>query len=384
MSDLQNTLSILELLVGFATVSERSNTDLIVYVAEYLEELGVEAHVFPDATGQKHGLVAHIGPLVPGGVVLSGHTDVVPVTGQDWHSDPWTLTERGGCYYGRGTCDMKGFLALVLAAVPKMLAAPLQKPIQLALSFDEEVGCTGTVPLLAELQAQYPIADRVIVGEPTNWRVVTGHKGGIDVTTDIKGKAAHSSMPHLGVSAISAAARLAAWHEEEMRRCAEHADLTSGFMPPHSTLQVGTIHGGVAMNIVPDACVMETDIRFTPPETAEEWLQRYGCFAAEVERDMQALHPEASINLRGIEVIPAMMPEKEGPAERLARQLTGDNAGHCVSYQTEAGHFQSAGYSTVVCGPGDIAQAHQPNEFITAEQLRRGQDVMEKLIDRLC
>lgn len=384
MSDVQETVTILERLVAFNTVSDRSNKDLVAYVSEYLSALDVTAHVFADETGQKHGLVAQIGPDVPGGVVLSGHTDVVPVDGQVWQSDPWQLTERNGRYFGRGTCDMKGFLALVLAAVPQMRAAPLKRPIQLAFSFDEEIGCTGTAPLLAELQAHFSPADRVIVGEPTDWRVVTGHKGGIGITTQITGKAAHSSMPHLGVSAISAAAKLVAWHEEQMTICETNADKTTGFLPPHSTLQVGTIQGGAALNIVPDACRLETDIRFVPPETGQEWLDRYRSVAAKISHDMQRRHPEANIELCDIEIIPAMMPETNGAAEQLARQLTGDNSDNCVSYQTEAGHFQSAGYSTVVCGPGNIAQAHQPDEFITATQLRRGQTILAQLIESLC
>jgi acetylornithine deacetylase len=382
MTDLTATLDILARLIAFPTVSDRSNRDLIGYVAGYLQGLGLSCHVFDDESGEKQGLIAQIGPDVAGGVILSGHTDVVPVDGQDWSSDPWTLTQRDGRYYGRGSCDMKGFLALVLAAVPQMIAAPLTRPIQIAFSYDEEIGCLGTAPLLEQLNAHYVKADRVIVGEPTDWRVVTGHKGGIGTTTRITGKAAHSSMPALGVSAISVAAKLVQWHDQQMEECRVRSGDT-GFTPPHSTLQVGTIHGGAAMNIVPDSCVLENDIRFVPPETAEGWLRRYREFVQQVEADMQKAHPQAQITLHDIEVIPAMMPEGNGPAEQLARQLTGDNSDNCVSYQTEAGHFQQAGYSTVVCGPGNIAQAHQPDEFITAQQLQQGQAFMTKLIESL-
>jgi acetylornithine deacetylase len=382
-SDLSSTLAILERLIAFPTVSDRSNLDLIAYAADYLSQLGVRSEVFPDATGQKHGLIAQIGPDIPGGVILSGHTDVVPVENQIWKSDPWDLTERDGRFYGRGTCDMKGFLALVLSAVPQMLAAPLQRPIQIAFSFDEEIGCLGTAPLLKAMHAKLPPASCVIVGEPTDWKVVTGHKGGIGLTTRIKGKAAHSSLPGLGVSAISHAAQLIAWHDTQLRQCQEHADLASGFNPPHSTLQVGTIHGGAAMNIVPADCTMETDIRFLPEERAEDWIAAYTAEVQRVEKRMQTAFPEASITLSDIEIIPGVFPETDGKAEMLARQVTGDNSDNFVSYQTEAGHFQAARLSTVICGPGSIAEAHQPDEFVSKNQLRQGQDVLSRLITQL-
>ncbi len=379
--DLEATLGVLEKLVAFPTVSECSNRDLIRYVADFLAGQGVESRVFADETGEKEGLIAHIGPDVAGGVLLSGHTDVVPVAGQDWRSDPWSLTERDGRFYGRGTCDMKGFLALALVAVPDMVAAPLRRPIQLAFSYDEEIGCRGSAAMIAALQEQYPRAEVVIVGEPTLWRVVSGHKGGIGLTTEIVGKAAHSSMPHLGVSAIAHATGLIDWHGRMMAACRADADPASGFDPPHSTLQVGTIQGGLAVNIIPDVCRFETDIRFMPRETAEHWISAYGEAVREVEAVMRAERPEARIVVTTADVIPALVPEENGRAEQLARQLTGDNSSNRVSYQTEAGHFQAAGHSTIVCGPGDIAQAHQADEYVSADQLRAGQAFMARLIE---
>jgi acetylornithine deacetylase len=232
---------------------------------------------------------------------------------------------------------------------------------------------------LAALDAHFPRAGAVFGGEPTNMRVGTGHKGGFGVVTRLRGKAAHSSMPALGVSAIAYAGELLAWHQTQMQAARERADPASNFNPPHTTVQVGTIRGGAAANIVPDDCVIESDIRFMPDERAEDWVEAYRAEAARIEQRMQAEHPEASVTLSGIEVIPAVAPEADGAAEALARQLTGDNSDNTVSYQTEAGHFQAAGYSTVVCGPGSIAQAHQPDEFISAEELRKGQDFMTRL-----
>lgn len=381
--DIQHALSVLKHLVGFPTVSDQSNIDLIEFIMAYLDDYGVKNHVFPDSSGNKLGLIAQIGPNVEGGVVLSGHTDVVPVTGQSWNSDPWTLTERDGRYYGRGTCDMKGFLALMLAAVPQLVSASLTRPVQLVFSFDEEVGCLGTAPLLTALETHFPKAKTVIVGEPTLMSVVTGHKGGLGLVTRLHGKAAHSSRPDLGASAISHAAPLLQWHTTRQHAARTNA-ISNGFIPPYSTVQVGTIKGGAALNTVPDLCVLESDIRFLPNETAEDWVTEYRALARSVEDTMRAEYDDARVELEVTETIPAMLPETSGEAEGLARQITGDNSDNCVSYQTEAGHFQAAGYSTVVCGPGSIEQAHRPDEFISSTQLRQGQAFMERLITALC
>jgi acetylornithine deacetylase len=236
--DLGPVLDLLRPLVGFPTVSNRPNTDMIAFIAGYLDSHGVRYHLFPDATGQKQGLIAQIGPDEAGGVILSGHTDVVPVEGQIWTADPFMLVENGGKYFGRGTCDMKGFLALALAAVPQLVAAPLRRPVQLAFSFDEEIGCIGTAAILEALAQHFPRAEAVIVGEPTEMGVVSGHKGGIGMVTRLTGKAAHSSRPDLGVSAIAHAANVIAWHTAQMDK-ARALSTGGGFMPPYSTVQVG-------------------------------------------------------------------------------------------------------------------------------------------------
>lgn len=382
-ADLAPILSLLEKLVSFPTVSDQSNIDLVTFIAGYLDSHGVRFHVFPDASGQKQGLIAQIGPDEAGGVILSGHTDVVPVTGQTWASNPFELVARDGKYFGRGTCDMKGFLALTLAAVPQMVAAPLRRPVQLAFSFDEEIGCLGTPPLLAELARHFPPAEVVIVGEPTEMNVIRGHKGGIGMVTRITGKAAHSSRPDLGVSAINHAAKAIAWHAAQMEKSRKQS-AGDGFVPPYSTLQVGTITGGVALNTVPENCSFESDIRHLPGEKASDWIDPYRALLKAIERDMQVEHPDAHIELEITETVPAMIADPDGAATALARRLTGDNADRFVSYQTEAGHFQASGYATVICGPGSIEQAHKPDEFITAAQLQRGQAFMQALTDTLC
>ncbi|MEI4263947.1 acetylornithine deacetylase [Roseovarius sp. D0-M9] len=382
-ADIQGALKLLDRLIAFPTVSNCSNRDLIAFISEYLAGLGVDHHIFSDETGDKEGLIAHIGPWTEGGVILSGHTDVVPVDGQPWHSDPWALTEENGKYFGRGTCDMKGFVALALAAVPQMLSAPLARPIQLAFSYDEEPGCLGTLPLIEALAQNYPRAGSVIVGEPTMMKVVTGHKGGIGMVTTLKGKAAHSSAPSQGVSAIAHAVPLIEWHEAQMMVEQQKAGGRNGFDPAHTTLQVGTIHGGTSLNTVPDECIMETDIRYVPPQTAEDWIAAYRIEAQKVEKTMQADFPDASVTISNIDVAPSLAPLPNGEAEQIARRLTGDNSDNLVSYQTEAGHFQTAGYSTVVCGPGSITQAHQANEFITVDELRNGAGFLSRLVNSL-
>lgn len=378
--DISAPLAILRRLVSFPTVSDSSNRDLIRYVADYLIGCGVQPHIFGDESGEKFGLIVHIGPDAPGGVLLSGHTDVVPASDRPWTSGPWDLTERDGLFFGRGTCDMKGFLALALAAVPDMLAAPLSRPIQIALSFDEEIGCLGAAPMLTALQAGFPKASMVIVGEPTEWRVVSGHKGGIGLITEITGKAAHSSMPDLGVSAIAHATGLIDWHSNMTEICRQKATPDSGFDPGYSTFQVGTISGGTAINVIPDQCRFETDIRFMPGEAPSDWVAAYRQVANQTQTAMKSRAAETSVTVIETELIPALAPETNGAAEQLACQITGDNSDNRVSYQTEAGYFQGDGYSTVVCGPGSIAQAHQVDEFLSAAQLRQGQAFMRRLI----
>jgi acetylornithine deacetylase len=372
-------------LVAFPTVSSRSNLDLVDFVGDYLAGHGVASLRFPDPTGEKASLVALIGPERPGGVVLSGHTDVVPVEGQDWSSDPFRLAERDGRLYGRGAADMKGFLALALALAPEMLAADLERPILLALSYDEEVGCLGAPPMIEAMLASFPRPEAVIVGEPSLMQVVTGHKATLGLETHVRGYEVHSSLVHTGVSAVMTAARLVTWAADRMaeNRAAAPGPQAAAFDPPYTTLHVGRIAGGTAHNITARDCRFGTDIRVVPGERLEDWRDRYLACAAELEAEIKAIRPEAEIRVEIRSTVPGCRPEPSGIAEGLARALTGDNGRHVVSYATEAGQFQERGLSAAICGPGSIEQAHQPDEFISLEQFAAGEAFLRRLIRRL-
>ncbi len=373
---------ILDRLVSFPTVSRDTNLPLIDWVEDYLESHGVTAHRVWNEDRTKASLYAHIGPEVAGGVVLSGHTDVVPVDGQVWSSDPWTVTERDGRLYGRGTCDMKGFVALALAAVPLALAADLKRPLQLALSYDEELGCTGAPPMIAEMARSLPRAAAVIVGEPSRFSVVTGHKGGTGFKVHVKGYEVHSSLIHTGVSAIMAAAPLIDFANRVNAANAARppAALAQMFDPPWTTLHVGMIRGGTAHNITAADCHFSCEIRVVPGEDIEDWVAAFEGQVAQAVAAMQTIRPETGITVERFFSVPPLRPETDGPAEALARRLTGDNGLHVVSYGTEAGQFQAEGYSAVVCGPGDIAQAHQPDEFLEISEFDAGWSFMQRLV----
>ena len=385
MSDMADARAILDRLVAFPTVSSATNLALVDWVEGYLAGFGIKSHRVYDASGTKANLYASIGPDVPGGVILSGHTDVVPVTGQNWTSDPYAVTERDGRLYGRGTCDMKGFDALALAAVPMALKAGVKRPLQIALSYDEETGCDGCVGMIQEMARLLPRASAVIVGEPSRMKVVTGHKGGIGFQTAIKGYEIHSALMDRGVSAIMEAARLIGWANDRNaeNRVRQPGPLAAPFDPPWTTVHVGRIHGGTADNITAGHCMMTLDMRVVPGEASEAWAAAYVAEAARVEAAMRKVHPDTSITLTRSFDVPGLIPETDGAAEMLARGLTGDNSSHVVSYGTEAGHFQRAGYSTVVCGPGDIAQAHQADENLELSEFAAGLDFMRALVKNL-
>lgn len=375
-------LEILEKLVAFDTVSADPNRALIDWVASYLRGHGVEPLVLPSPDGTKANLFATIGPDGPGGIVLSGHTDVVPVADQHWTSDPFTLSARDGRLYGRGTADMKGFLAIALSLVPDFAARKLARPIHLAMSYDEETGCIGIRHLLHHIVENLPRPGLVIVGEPTSMKPANSHKSLRAFRTTVTGKDAHSSAPHLGVSAISAAAEIVAFID----RLADEARLrlapASGFDPPYSTFNVGTIEGGTALNIIPRQCRMIWDYRAPPGEDTDSVLARYHTFIGdELLPRLKGRFPAVAIETEEIATVPAMAPDPDGPAETLARQLTGANASGTVAFAAEAGLFQQAGISTVICGPGDIAQAHQPDEFISLEQMAAGEAFLRKVAD---
>jgi acetylornithine deacetylase len=356
-------------LVHFDTTSHKSNLALISFVEDYLAQHGLASHLVPNANASKASLYASIGPAGVPGVALSGHTDVVPVEGQTWSSDPFVLTERDGRLYGRGSADMKGFLACVLAAVPEFLKRKLAVPINLVFSYDEEIGCLGVRPLIAEIEQRFVTPRIVIVGEPTSMSVVDAHKGPVRWHVEVTGRAAHSSMAPLGVNAISVAGKLL----EELARIEAELKVTpraERFDPPYATLQVTRIDGGTATNIVPVYCRFDFDVRALPGVDVDAIDRRIRAFAErECIPKMRRVAPESGIVIAVANQVPPFAAGATSEAVVLALRLAGHNETHAVSYATEAGLFQEAGSPSVVIGPGDIAQAHAADEFIAKDQL---------------
>lgn len=377
------TEDILERLIAFDTTSRNSNLELIAWVEAFLAERGIESRRVENDDGEKANLVAVIGPAVEGGIVLSGHTDVVPVDGQPWTSDPWVLTRKGDRLYGRGTSDMKSFLALALAHVDAALAAPIKRPLILAFSYDEEIGCLGAPRLVQKLGGLAPKPEAVIIGEPTEMQVVSGHKSIGSFIVDVYGREAHSSQIHQGVSAIMAALPLMNLIAEMGAEAQANADPNSPFDPPGATMTVGTVEGGTAVNILARHCRFVWDLRCPPDDDPSVYEARFRAKAKEIEAAMQAIAPEARIEITRRSDTKGLRVDLDSPAERLLRALTGDNAMRTVAFATEAGIFQNAGFPAAVCGPGSIAQAHQPDEWIAVDQLRQGEVFFKKLIARL-
>lgn len=369
-------------LVGFDTTSAKSNLALIDFAQDYLESQGARCRRTLNDEGTKANLFATLGPEAPGGVVLSGHSDVVPVEGQAWTSDPFRVVERDGRLYGRGTADMKTFLATALALVPEFQARPLRRPIHIALSYDEEVGCTGVGAMVRDIAANLPQPDMVIVGEPTGMKIVNGHKGCYLFETRVGGQAAHSSQPHHGGNAIVAAGRLIAFLAEMAAERRTAAPSDSNFDPPYTTFNLGQIEGGRAINIVAQDCRFTWEFRPLPGEDTEAIVAAFEAHARDaVLPALREFAAAASIETERLATVPPLAPENEGAAESLVRRLSGVNDTGVVSFATEGGIFQAAGLSTVVFGPGSIDQAHKPDEFITLAQVAACEDFLLKLRD---
>ncbi|MDB5460645.1 MAG: acetylornithine deacetylase [Caulobacteraceae bacterium] len=378
------SLEILARLVAFDTTSRASNLPLIEYVEGELGKLGVACRRVPNADGAKANLFATIGPVIEGGVVLSGHTDVVPVDGQPWTSDPFVLTRRGMRLYGRGSCDMKGFLALALAAAPELARAPLKRPVHLAFSYDEEVGCLGAPAMIEAIARELPAPSAVIVGEPTSMQAVRGHKGIAAFKVTVSGREAHSSLTHLGVSAVMEAVELMHGLSLLSQGLERDADPASPFTPKGATLTIGQVNGGTAVNILARECVFWFDLRTPPGMDPLKVLAPFFAQARTMDAALRARAPEAGVQVDMRSLTPPLAPEIDGPAEQLARLLAGDNGpGRVVSYAAEAGQFQGAGFSTVICGPGSIDQAHQPDEYVDVSQMERGAQFMGRLVEAL-
>ena len=374
-------VAILERLVAFDTVSATSNLELVGWVADYLDGLGIESVLTRNAEGTKANLYATVGPGGRGGIILSGHTDVVPVAGQAWTGDPFRLDARGERLYGRGTADMKGFIALVLAMVPQALAAPLEIPLHLALSYDEEVGCLGVPALIRSLPTGAARPRLAIIGEPTGMQVANAHKGIHFLRTRLTGHEAHSSMPERGVNAISAAAEIIVEIGRLAAECRAAAGADTRFDPPYTSFNIGRIAGGAAVNIIARDCAFDWEFRPVPGEDAAALRRRIDDFImADLLPRLRAGHPDAAVETETMALVPPLVPDPGSPAETLARDLTGANEATTIAFATEAGLFQAAGIPAVICGPGSIEVAHQPDEFITRDQLAAGGAFLDRLL----
>ena len=375
-----DTRALLDRLVAFDTTSRDGNLPLIAFIEDYLKGFGIPSIRVDFEPGRKTNLYATIGPDIDGGIVLSGHTDVVPVDGQDWSSDPFIVTERDGRLYGRGTCDMKGFIAVALAMVPAFKAAALKKPIHLAFSCDEEVGCIGVRPLVAHMKAHLKKPSAVIVGEPTLMQVVNAHKGAVTFATEVTGHEAHSSLTDRGVNAIMVAGELIGEINRIEKDMRERGDPSRRFDPPYTTVHIGLIEGGTAKNIVPRRCAFKWETRLLPDADPREVPERFDRFARTLEPGMKAVAEDTGIRNDTINTVPGLRPETDSPAEHLALHLAEANGTHAVSYCTEAGLFQEIGIPSIICGPGSIEQAHKPDEFIAISELEKCEVFMQRLI----
>jgi acetylornithine deacetylase len=381
VSDITPTLDILARLVAFDTTSRNSNLALVEWVETYLAQRGVSSHRLASADGAKSNLYALVGPAVVGGVVLSGHTDVVPVDGQPWSSDPWVLTENDGKLFARGAADMKSFLALTLAHVDAALAAELKRPLILAFSYDEEVGCLGAPAMIDVLARDIPRPAAAIIGEPTSMKVVSAHKGVRSFNVEVIGREGHSSLPDDGVSAVMEALRLMSLVADMGReaRTAAHAH----FSPPGPTMTIGRVEGGTAANILARRCAFVWDLRAPEVAQADAIEARFREAAERLDAEIKARAPEGGVRVTQRSNIGGLTIVRDSAAETLARSITGDNEIRAVSYAAEAGLFQRAGIPAVLCGPGSIEQAHQADEWIERAQIEEGAAFMRKLIVKL-
>lgn len=378
----KDAITMLERLVAYDTTSRNSNMELINDVRDMLSNLGIESRLTFNDEKTKANLWATIGPLDRGGIVLSGHTDVVPVDGQDWASDPFKLVQRNGRLFGRGAADMKGFIACVMANARRMAEADLKTPLHFAFSYDEEVGCTGVKGLVEDMKHNLPAPMAVIVGEPTSMQIVGAHKGGHSYTTTVHGVDGHSSAPDLGANAIFAAARIISFVEQLGVRLKQSGDPENGFTPYYTTVDCGLISGGTAQNIIPALCQFAWGFRNVPGDDTQKLTDEvFDFIEREIEPGLKAVSPSAGVTHELRHYLPAMIPDEQSPAESLLRHLTGLNQSGRVAYGTEAAHFQNAGVPGVIFGPGSIEQAHLPDEYIDVSQMEAGHEFIHQLTD---
>jgi acetylornithine deacetylase len=375
------TLNMIERLIAYPTVSRDSNLGLIEWTRDYLGAMGVKSRLTYDATGKKANLFATLGEGKRPGIVLSGHTDVVPVDGQAWDTDPFTATIKEGRLYGRGSADMKGYIGTVLALAPKFLEADMDSALHFALSYDEEIGCVGVRGLIRDLEEIGLKPAGCIVGEPTSMQPIIAHKGTHRFRCCVRGREAHSSYTNLGVNAVEYAARIIVYIRQMADRMAQLETRNYGFTVPYTTMQTGLIRGGLASNIVPKDCEFQFEARTLPGVEAEKLYQEVQDFAATLVPEMRRVEPDAAIDFEWLAAAPGLAMEESDAIVRLAASLSRNKPNGAVSYGTEAGLFQRAGIPTVVCGPGSIEEAHRPNEYVSLQQLAQCEAFLLRLMD---
>ena len=376
-------VEMIERLVAFDTTSRNSNLELIEYVRGYLEDLGIESELVFDDEGGKANLFATLGPADRRGIALSGHTDVVPVDGQNWRTDPFRLERSGDRLYGRGTSDMKSFIAVCLAMLPQFLAREIETPLHLALSYDEEVGCIGVRGLIARLAERDTRPFAVLVGEPTEMQIIRAHKGKLSYRCRVRGLEAHSGMAHIGVNAVEAAAEAIAYLKGMARRFRDAGPFDDELTPSYTTVHTGVVHGGTQLNIVPGECWFDFEFRHLPEDDPDALLAEIKAYAEEqLLPEMHAVSADTGFHWELHSRMPGLATAEDAEVVQLARALTGGNRTGKVSFGTEAGLFQGADMPAVVCGPGSIEQAHKPNEYIELGQVARCEAFLVKLFER--
>jgi acetylornithine deacetylase len=378
--------AIIDQLIAFNTVSRDSNLGLIEWVRDYLSKQGATTRLTHDASGKKANLFATLGDSNKPGLILSGHTDVVPVDGQEWDSDPFKATEKDGKLYARGSADMKGFIGIILNQAPKFVSAlnanKLDAPLHYALSFDEEVGCLGVRSLIRDLEENNIRPAGCVVGEPTSMQPIIAHKGTHRFRCAVHGREAHSSYVTYGVNAIEYAARLVVFIRQLAERLAQTEQRDYGFTVPYSTLSTGLIQGGIAANVVPKDCVFQFDMRTLPNASPDALYQEIRTYADSLSREMKAIDESSGIDLKWMSQTVGLAASETDAIVQWAMQLSKNPTVGKVSYGTEAGLFQKMGVPTVICGPGDIAEAHRPNEFVALEQLAQCEAFMDRILER--
>jgi acetylornithine deacetylase len=381
-----NATQILAKLVSFPVLGGQSNLSILNWIKEYIEEFGVATHIVPNEEGTKASLHCRVGPAVDGGVILSGHMDVVPVEGQDWDTDPFVLTDGGdGKLYARGSCDMKGFLACCLAALPVMVKAKLKTPIYFAFSYDEEIGCLSAPELIDHIKSTYNEKPKyAIIGEPSMMQPIVGQKGICVLETTVNGSAGHSSRIRQEVSAIHESARLIIWLENKMNALVEAGRIDERFTPPHSSLHVGQINAGIAPNVIADKSLFKWDVRVIPQDVTEDIISEFEIYCRERESILKETFP--GFEIKNVEHHPPVPPLDTAESDDIVpfiKSITPIQETGTVAYAAEAGQFSNGGFQSIICGPGSIAQAHRANEYIEIEQLELGVEMIKKLVVKL-